>query len=256
MSKIAWHERELKYMHFLILSRQPKLIHGIFTRLGGASKPPFESLNVSYSVGDQRENVTRNLKKITETLEADRLIFMNQAHGTDILILHQSESLDFHDTPRADAMITNRPDVALMVKQADCQAVILYDPQKHVLSNIHCGWRGNVKHILGRVVHKMHMEFGCAAGEILAAIGPSLGPCCAEFISHKQIFPKEFRQFMVRENHFDLWAISKWQLIEAGLQEKNIQIAEICTRCRTDLFYSYRGEGKTGRFGTVAMLKR
>jgi len=89
----------------------------------------------------------------------------------------------------------------------------------------------------------------------MAAIGPSLGPCCGEFITHEQIFPNEFRQFMVRENYFDLWRISRWQLLNAGLIEENIEVAGICTRCRTDMFYSYRAEGITGRFATVAMLK-
>ena len=60
---------------------------------------------------------------------------------------------------------------------------------------------------------------------------------------------------MVRENYFDLWQLSRWQLLEAGLKKENIEVAGICTRCRTDLFYSYRAEGTTGRFATVVMLK-
>jgi hypothetical protein len=91
--------------------------------------------------------------------------------------------------------------------------------------------------------------------DILAVIGPSLGPCCAEFTSYKEIFPEAFRKFIVRDNHFDLWEISRRQLLDAGLEEKMIDIAGICTRCNTDFFYSYRGEGITGRFATVAMLR-
>ena len=89
----------------------------------------------------------------------------------------------------------------------------------------------------------------------MAAIGPSLGPCCAEFVTYRDIFPEEFDRFMVDENHFDLWALSSWQLENAGMRPENIEVAGLCTRCRTDLFYSYRAEGNTGRFGTVAMLR-
>ena len=87
-----------------------------------------------------------------------------------------------------------------------------------------------------------------------AAVGPSLGPCCAEFRTYEEIFPPEFEKFMVRKNYFDLWAVSRMQLLDAGLDKAHVHIAGICTRCRTDLFYSYRGEGVTGRFGTVVML--
>jgi len=101
----------------------------------------------------------------------------------------------------------------------------------------------------------MRSSFGSKASDLIAAIGPSLGPCCAEFIDYKQIFPEEFRRFMVRDNYFDLLQISRWQLIKAGLKEENIEVSTICTKCRTDLFYSYRAEGVTGRFTTVVMLK-
>jgi copper oxidase (laccase) domain-containing protein len=106
------------------------------------------------------------------------------------------------------------------------------------------------------VVALMKSEFGCRARNIRSAIGPSLGPCCAEFIDYKSMFPEDFRHFMVRENYFDLWAISCAQLLETGLLKENIEVAGICTRCRTDLFYSYRGEGVTGRFATAVMLKQ
>jgi copper oxidase (laccase) domain-containing protein len=100
----------------------------------------------------------------------------------------------------------------------------------------------------------MEEEFGCRAGDMMAAIGPSLGPCCAEFINHEKIFPAEFVEFMIRNNYFDLWALSRRQLLGASLKSENIETAEICTKCRTDLFFSYRAEGVTGRFATVAML--
>jgi hypothetical protein len=180
---------------------------------------------------------------------------MIQQHGTRIVVLRRDHSSETAAPPSADAMITDRPRVALMVKQADCQAVILFDPVKRVVANVHCGWRGNVQNILGKTVERMQREFGCRGTDILAAIGPSLGPCCAEFAEHEEIFPKDFSHFMVRENFFDLWAVSTQQLMESGIPKANVELAQACTRCRTDLFFSYRGErGHTGRTATIAML--
>lgn len=243
-------------LQFLSLSEQNGLAHGIFTRLGGVSSPPYDSLNVSYQNGDQPENVIKNLGIIRESMKAGGLFFMNQVHGRNIIILRGNDfPPSSASAPEADALITDIPSMAIMVKQADCQAVIMYDPVMAVVAIAHCGWRGNASNILSLVVDNMRSVFGCNPSDILAAIGPSLGPCCAEFISYKTIFPKKFIKHMIREHYFDLWEISRSQLLEAGLRDDRIEIAGICTKCNTDLFYSYRAEGITGRFATVAMLR-
>jgi YfiH family protein len=247
--------QEIPFFQFPRLSSHRQLMHGIFTRHGGVSHPPFNTLNTSNSVGDRQENVEENLRKIRNVIKAKDIVHVKQSHGDGIFVLSQNKSAKYNGTSSADAMITDVTGIALLVKQADCQGTIIYDPNRNVVANVHCGWRGNVQNILGRVVVRMKEKFGCEKSDLLAAIGPSLGPCCSEFVSHKDIFPEVFERFMVQENHFDLWAASCWQLQGAGLQKKNIEVAGICTRCRTDLFYSYRGEGKTGRFGTVAMLQ-
>lgn len=246
---------ELPYLQFPEMSRHDQLVHAVFTRQGGVSEAPYDTLNASYMTGDRPECVSRNLEIIKGAIGANHLVFMNQMHGKEIIALRGETSKAFGEPADADAVITDKPRVALMVKQADCQAVLLFDSIKGVVSNVHCGWRGNVQNILASVVGRMGSEFGCRAANLLAAIGPSLGPCCAEFVNHEQEFPEGFRRFMVREQYFDLWEISRWQLLEAGLAEDHIEVANICSRCRTDMFYSYRAEGITGRFATVAMLK-
>jgi len=252
---LKWVREDTTYFQFPRLFLNRHLTHGVFTRRGGVSAPPFDSLNTSFSVDDQPEHVAANLKKIKDIIGARDLIQMNQVHSNDILVVHQGDTGAHKKVFSVDAMITNMPRVALLVRQADCQGTIIYDPKKHVLANVHCGWRGNVRDILGRVVTRMKGEFDCKASDLEAAIGPSLGPCCAEFITYRDIFPETFDRFMVNENHFDLWALSSWQLEKAGMKPENIEVAGLCTCCRTDLFYSYRGEGNTGRFGTVAMLR-
>lgn len=210
---------------------------------------------MSASTGDSPTNVEANLSLIREVTGAESLRFINQAHGKNILILRKGSPEDGAEPVMADAMVTDAAGVGLLVKQADCQALILYDPLRKAVANVHCGWRGNAQNILSDVIAAMKEEFDCEPPLMRAAIGPSLGPCCAEFVTHREIFPESFRPFMVRDNFFDLWAVSRFQLVKSGLREENIESADWCTRCRTDLFFSYRGEGRTGRFATVAMLK-
>ncbi len=246
----------IPYLQFHSLSGEDHLVHGIFTRHGGVSDPPYDSLNTAYDVGDRTERVKKNLRKISEVMGAERLIFMDQVHGGKIMVLKKADHPDLESTPCADAIITDIPNIAIMVKLADCQGVILYDHVKLVLGLVHCGWRGNTNNTLGFVISRMKSEFGCIGSDILAAIGPSLGPCCAEFRSYHNIFPPGFITFSVRDNYFNLWEVSRSQLLDAGLDEDNIDIAEVCTKCNTHLFYSYRAQRITGRFATVAMLQK
>jgi polyphenol oxidase len=230
------------------------LSHGVFTRAGGVSASPYNGLNVSHNTGDLSSSVDKNLELIKGQMGASHIVSMNQVHGIDIAVFHKGDHNDY-SARNADAIITNVPMLGIMVKQADCQGVILHDPEKSVVAVVHSGWRGNVQNILGAAVLRMKSEFGCKPEDITAAIGPSLGPCCSEFKTYREIFPPEFVTHMVSENYFDLWEISRMQLLQAGLMKEKIEIAGICTKCNTDLFYSYRAEGETGRFGTVVMLK-
>ena len=254
MSNLLWSRGEVGFFQYPKLSMQQKLTHMVFLRHGGVSAPPFNTLNTSYKVGDRPGDVSSNLRKIKNVMGARDLMFMNQSHGVDILVLGKDHLEKSSETPSADAMITDMAYIALIVKLADCQGIIIYDPKKKVVANVHCGWRGNVHNIVGKTVTRMNDCFGCRGSDLLAAIGPSLGPCCAEFIDYEAIFPGEFKDFMVRENYFDLWAVTRRQLLEAGLKEENIEVAGICTRCNSDMFFSYRAEGQTGRFGIAAML--
>ena len=254
-SELLWLQKPFSFFRFPSLSRTGCLVHGVFTRKGGVSSPPYDYLNTSYMVGDSPDDVTFNLSRIKKALKTSRLFFVDQTHGDGISIVRKEFFRSIPQTPpSADAVITNAPGIAVLIKLADCQGIIILDPKRHVLANVHCGWRGNVKNILGLVVERMKQEFDCIPSDMIAAISPSLGPCCAEFVNYKEIFPRYFESFLSSENHFDLRALSCWQLAEAGLKPQNMECASICTRCRTDLFYSYRGEGKTGRFGIVAML--
>jgi YfiH family protein len=246
---------DVLYYCFQGLSQYNSLCHRVFTRNGGYSSHPYKSLNISYAVDDDPATVDRNLNLILRNTGAERLVFMNQQHGKEVISLDKGKEEVSDKVSDADALITNIPSIAIMVKQADCQGVILFDPVKKVVAVVHSGWKGSVLNILGETVKRMHKDFDCLPLNIHAAIGPSLGPCCAEFKTWRDIFPEYFEKYIVNECNFDFWAISEMQLIDAGLIREHIEKANICTKCRTDLFFSYRGESITGRFATVAMIK-
>ncbi len=246
---------EVPYYQFPALSEHGHVLHAIFTRGGGVSRPPYDGLNTSLTSGDNPEHVLRNLQIIKEIIGGRHLISMNQVHGSDIAVLREGDPLSLGQRANADAIITNVANLALMVKQADCQAVMLFDPVKRVIANVHCGWRGSVLEILAAVARRMGAEFGSRAVDLRAFIGPSLGPCCAEFRTYQETLPEAFRAFMVSERYFDFWSISRWQLIKAGLEERRIWIAGLCSRCNVGRFFSYRADRITGRSASVIMLK-
>jgi hypothetical protein len=146
-----------------------------------------------------------------------------------------------------------------MIQQADCQAVLLFDPVRQVIAAVHCGWRGSVQNILSQVLQVMMENYATAPADVQAVISPSLGPCCAEFINYRHELPPEFEQFMVRKNYFDFRQISRYQLVSAGMSDERIASANMCTCCNDD-YFSYRRacrlqNGQTGRNCSVIALK-
>jgi YfiH family protein len=247
----------LVFYQFRFLQAVPGLRHGIFTRRGGESSGGLGGLNLSFSVGDLSERVAGNRKRVREILDLQSLTSLKQVHGTEAVVITNGQARDTTQAPETesgDILLTNQPGLGLMIKQADCQSVILYDPAQRALCNLHSGWRGNVRGVIGEGIRKMRAVYGTDPACLLAAVGPSLGPCCAEFINYREELPEEAWKYQVRPLYFDLWQWSRDQLRAAGVREEHIAVAGICTACHTEEFYSYRKEKVTGRFGTVAGL--
>ena len=241
-----------------LMPSAPDLIMATFDRYQGESDAPFTSLNCSFSVGDQTEKVQANRQKIKHSLGVNRLISARQVHGDQIFRIQETPDSD-QEMDGFDALMTNRRDVGLMIQHADCQAILLHDPVQSAIAAIHCGWRGSVIGIIKKTVLMMNACYQSRPEDILADISPSLGPCCAEFINHRQELPASFLAFQQRRNHFDFWQISQAQLMEAGLQRQKIRTAMICTCCNPD-YFSYRranrkGDGITGRNCTIIALR-
>jgi YfiH family protein len=237
-----------------LLAAYPELAHGFFTRRGGVSAGAFASLNLSFAVRDNPEAVTANRRRVREALELAHLTGAAQVHGRGEAVITGNPQAS-GEVPAVDILLTAEPGPGLLIKQADCQAVMLYDPVRRVAANIHCGWRGQVQNVLGQAVSRLGEIFGSRPRDLRAAIGPSLGPSCAEFRHFRRELPPEFWPYQVRPTYFDLWRLSLDQLVAAGLSPLNLDCAALCTRCRAREFYSYRREHTTGRQGAVLALK-
>ncbi|MFO7913704.1 MAG: peptidoglycan editing factor PgeF [Desulfotignum sp.] len=253
------------FRRFSHLSGCPDLVHAVFDRTGGKSSPPFDSLNVGFSTGDDPGAVIENRNRILSSLGLSRALFLQQVHGSDILVLPAAKAdpqlfwKPGKPAPKtcitADGVVTDLPGLALVIQVADCQAVLLADPCKKVIANVHSGWRGSLKNIIGECVDVMTGRFGCRPQDILAGISPSLGPCCAEFKHFRKEIPQHLWQYKHPDkDYFDFWALSVDQLQAKGIIPDHIANMHQCTRCRTDRFFSYRKAGKTGRFACAIGL--
>jgi len=231
--------------------------HIFFNRSGGVSNGRFTSLNVSYDIGDDGSHIQENRNRIKERLGARRLISANQVHGSRVYAVG-SEMKDGTEVDGFDALITDVPGTALLIQQADCQAVLLHDPVHKAIGAIHNGWRGSVANIIAETIARMSSRYDTAPEDLHAWIGPSLGPCCAEFVNFRVELPEEFQAFMAGEDYFNFWSISAHQLMQTGLKSASVKLPDICTSCSDD-YFSYRravrkGDGITGRHGSAICL--
>ena len=235
-----------------LLDREKGIFSGICSRHGGCSQVPYKSLNVSFGVGDATLNVSENRQRIGEYFNITTLMSARQIHGKQVAVI--TEPQDSSEIDGVDALVCSVPGIGLMIQQADCQAILLYDPGKKVVAGVHSGWQGSVANILQETIRIMALTFGCVPCDLIAGISPSLGPCCAEFIHFKTELPKEMHFFQTTKNHFDFWKVSKKQLLDAGVSEDHIEITGVCTKCSDD-YFSYRRNRKTGRFCSVIGLR-
>ncbi len=212
---------------------------------------------LSYDARDTPATITENRTKIKKQYGLTHILSARQVHGDAIFIADEPLQEDLK-IDGYDALTTNLPAVGLLIQQADCQAITLYDSEHQAIAAIHSGWRGSVLNITGKTVQSMSDSYGSSPTHLQASISPSLGPCCAEFVNHELELPVAFLPFQVTKNHFDFWRITEMQLLGAGLQKQNISTAKICTSCSKD-YYSYRracrnGDGITGRGATIIAL--
>lgn len=250
----------IRFYQFEIFA--PQLAQAVFTRKGGVSPLPWDSLNVGGTVGDDaarvRENRLRSFGAVGRRLES--MFDVWQVHSADFVLAeaprHQDEAYR-----KADIILTDSPKVTLYMRFADCVPVLLHDPVRSVVGMAHAGWLGTVRGAARVAIEAMISEYGSRPVDILAAIGPSIGVDHYEVgadVSDQvaQAFGAHSDKLVqVRDGrtYLDLWASNRLQLELMGVE--HIEVAGLCTACHTGDWFSHRAErGKTGRFGALIAL--
>ena len=280
-----WHKAGgLEVLQLDPFRKLPWLVHGFSTRTGGVSGLTDEKiLNLSFTESDARENVEENRRRLQHAMGADKfaLVAMKQFHSDAIHLFRAAPA----QASSGDASATSQPGLLLAVQTADCVPILLVDAKHRAVAAIHAGWRGTLARITEKTVGRMQLEFSTRSQDLLAAIGPSIGPCCyevgAEFVpkftaqfadaseyfdeprSGEEPNPLQWlnmappgHQPPPKPVHLDLRKANRSQLLAAGLREQNIFDSNLCTGCRTDLFFSYRKEGpRSGRLLSVVGIR-
>jgi polyphenol oxidase len=252
----------LRFLQFK--SFDPAIVaHGIFTRHGGLSPEPYASLNMSVSTGDARDNVRANVGKALAALERDPASCADlwQVHSDRVVVADEPNGSREH-LGQADALITDRPEVSLLLRFADCIPILLYDRRRPAVGVVHAGWRGTLKKVAKAAVEAMAERYGSRPADLVAGIGPGIGPCHyaigPEVVDQtRQAFNGVADSLLLARNggyYLDLWAANCACMREAGVEQ--IEVAEICTVCQSEDFFSHRATGGlTGRFGSLIGLQ-
>ncbi len=260
-------------IRYKIFDGYDKLVTGFSTKLGGVSRAHLYSLNLSFTRGDDADNVIENHKRFAKAVgyDIERLVFSNQVHGTNIRVIDSEEDagkgmIKVSDIKEVDGLVTNLPNIPLMTFYADCVPIYYYDKVNNVIGLVHSGWKGTVSNIAGRMVQTMQEVYNSNPSDIICAIGPSICKSCYEVDDVvidrvKEGFNEEEYKQIVEEKQdgkyqLDLHLACKINLMNAGILEKNIAMPDLCTCCNNNILYSHRASnGKRGNLAAVIMLK-
>lgn len=241
-------------------------VQGFTTRHEGVSRAPYNSLNLGMNTFDLPHNVQGNRSLLARTFgtKVERLVMVNQCHGTDILVIDEPNPDYAHfQKLQCDGIVTNQPGIMIAVGVADCLPLLLLDPVKGVVAALHAGWKGTAGNIAAKGVETLVKIFGSDSANIQAALGPAIRACCYEV---DEPVMKAFSESGLDWNicatlsdnskwKLDLAAANREQLLAAGVADKNIEMTPQCVCCEPDWFFSYRrDEGETGRQAGFIML--
>lgn len=246
------------------------VMQAVSTRFGGYSQN--NDLNLALHTGDNTEHVIENRTKFCHAVGSsiEHIVTPQQVHGERIVYVTEEDrgrgAWNYADAiSDCDALITDRPNVALFLCFADCVPVLFVDPVNHAIGLSHAGWKGTAKKIGQKTLLQMQERFGTKPKDCLVGIAPSIGACCYEVDDYVvNEFRKEYSSLDTilmpsteeGKYHLDLWQANQLQLEEIGVPSDNIAIADICTACNAKILFSYRAEqGKTGRIAALLAIK-
>ena len=281
----------VSWLECAALTEFPGLLHAFSTRLGGISGAQGRDLNLGRTDWDSPAHIEENCRRFIEALGARdfSLLSLRQVHSSIVVHVTRESSQDLGyqcpgesrpaslaAKPDGDALLSSTPGLLLAVRVADCLPILLADPRNRAVAAIHAGWRGALQGIVGKAAGEMARAFGSRPDELMAAVGPSIRACCYEVredvweacgaaLPDGQKYLSAVPRLsthslpgtaLPRSFFLDLAAIARDQLLRAGVSDARIFVADYCTACRTDLFFSYRKEGpKAGRMLAVIGFK-
>lgn len=245
--------------------------HCFTTRMGGVSKGIFSSMNLSFTRGDEKEDVMENYKRLAEALgvSLENFVFTDQTHTTNVLQVTEKDAgkgiLRERDYQDVDGLITNVKGLVLSTFFADCVPLYFVDPVHEAIGMSHSGWRGTVRRMGKATIEAMEQAFGTKPSDLICAIGPSICQDCYEVSEDvaeefKSAFPGYEREILLEKGNgkyqLDLWKANEIVLEDAGVEKEHIAVTNLCTCCNPKLLFSHRAShGKRGNLGGFLCLK-
>jgi len=247
--------QQVRWAAFPGWEADPHLLHGFSTRQGGVSKGPLRSLNLGYSEHDAPENVRENRQRFYGALGIPpaRVVLCRQVHSADVRWVQTPGAID-----QCDGLLTDVPDLYLVIGVADCYTVFLATQDRRVVAVLHAGWRGTARRIFPRALHMIQQRSGYAPSQVEVGISPGIGGCCYEVGDEvADRFPHTVRELRNGSIYLDLASALVRQAEEAGIPADQIYQAHQCTSCHPEHWFSYRrDQGITGRmWGVIATRK-
>ncbi len=262
------HREGLSFLTDQALEREHGILIAFTQRGGGCSRAPYGSLNLAAHVGDDPVAVDENRARLMQSLDIEglrsRLTTCEQVHGRTIRFVSGATAglgaFARHDgpppVPGTDALVTVETLTPIMLLYADCVPVVLVatGPRRGA-AVVHAGWRGALASLAGKAALKLASEAGCETRDLIAYVGPHIGPCHYEVDAERlSQFIEAFGTIAAAQGRLDLGAVVSESLSEVGVPLENVVRAGVCTAERTDEFYSYRAEGVTGRHCALAVI--
>ncbi len=261
----------LPLLKYPLLEQTGIVEHCFTTRIGGVSKGIYESLNLSFTRGDEDAAVRENFRRLAGAMKTDvsKFVFTDQTHTTNVCRVTAEDAgkgiVKERDYTDIDGLITNEPGLVLSTFYADCVPLYFVDPVHRAIGMSHSGWKGTVGKMGAATITAMKREFGTEAKDLVCAIGPSICQDCYEVSedvadAFKEAFSGHADEILLDKKNgkyqLDLWRTNEIVLTEAGVLKENIAVTNICTCCNPDLLFSHRAShGKRGNLGAFIYLR-
>ncbi len=244
----------------------------LLNAMSGRTRAALDEGDLGYTPSNDHARIDENRDAFLLEVGAapDGLTLGRQVHGVNVAVVTDAERgrgrpPRFDSFPATDALVTASPNVILGTVVADCVPLLIYDPRLHVIGLAHAGWRGTVGGMATRVVETLQTAYGSRPCDLVAGIGPSIGPCCYEVGDDviqawrdSHVVGADEAVHRQASYHFDMWSANRLQLVQAGLAPEAIEDSRVCTRCARERFFSYRafkaGLGPSGRMMMVTQL--